>query len=216
MRNFCALTYAKGDVYIDVGANIGSTVIPACQSVGTSGVVMAFEAHPRTFRFLEDNLRLNRISGITLVNCALGAQPGNVRFSSLRSDDQNKVLLSGDGVLVPEYPMDRFIGEVKVVDLMKIDVEGYEKQVLEGAATTLRKTRCLYIEVSEPHFRGFGYSVDDLFVILHSAGLKPFLRIADERIAPVDARYFATVHDANVLAIREPGDFLARTGWSLA
>jgi hypothetical protein len=32
----------------------------------------------------------------------------------------------------------------------------------------------------------------------------------------LDARYFATVHDANVLAIREPGDFLARTGWSLA
>lgn len=202
------------DVYIDVGANIGNTVITAWLSVGTTGLVMAFEGHPRTCRFLENNLRLNGIADIKVVNAALGRENTSVSMTSLTSDDQNRVANYESGVRTQMYPLDLFTQRLESVDLLKIDVEGYEKFVLEGAKATLEKTRCVYIEISEAHFRSFGYGVSDVFEILHGAGFGQFRRIKDKEITRVDHSYLSTVRDENIVGIRDVAEFLGRTGWT--
>src|SRR5262245_50877542 len=50
-----------GDLVVDVGANIGETVLTESLAVGNSGRVIAFEPHPRTFKFLRQNLELNQV-----------------------------------------------------------------------------------------------------------------------------------------------------------
>ena len=120
----------RGEVVVDVGSNVGTTALAAAVAVGSAGRVHAIEPHPRTFRFLEDNLELNGARNVRAHNVAVGAAEGVVSFSDGLWDDQNRVV-DGRGIQVPVRRLDEVVSE-PVVDLLKIDVEGYELKVLDG------------------------------------------------------------------------------------
>jgi FkbM family methyltransferase len=159
-RIYEMLPYIKaGDIIVDVGANVGTTVIPSAMAVGDSGTVLAFEAHPKTFQYLESNVKLNNLTNVKLFHNALGEKKGKVTFSDNDADDQNSVIFnSNSGISVDVTVLDDFTEDFEKIDLLKIDVEGYELFVLQGAEETLQKTKCINIEISEAHFAKFGYS----------------------------------------------------------
>lgn len=71
-----------GDTVVDVGANIGTVSIPMAQTVGNQGRVIAIEPHPLSFRYLQENVQLNHHEEVvSAINCALGAEHGQVYFS---------------------------------------------------------------------------------------------------------------------------------------
>lgn len=187
-----------GDTVVDVGANIGALTVQASSLVGGAGRVISIEAHPNTYRFLAGNLRLNRCSNVTALNVAVGAAPGVVTFSDLRSDDENRV--SHSGVMVPMDTLDRLLSGIPV-SLLKIDVEGYEKFVLEGAVATLRSTACVYFESFDRHFAEYGYQTADVLKLLTDAGFRVLHR--DGRGWTAVETGYASRRCENLLALRE-------------
>ncbi|HYC42781.1 MAG TPA: FkbM family methyltransferase [Noviherbaspirillum sp.] len=136
-----------GDVVLDVGANIGCTSI---LFAGKARRVYSFEPSPTTFRYLEENLRSARLDNVTAVNIALGKENGsqelvfaaNNRSGAFVSEQST----ASDGHLVEWIHVmkgDDFVGthDIPRVDFIKIDVEGFEKQVIEGLTGTIARDR---------------------------------------------------------------------------
>jgi FkbM family methyltransferase len=127
-----------GDLFADVGANVGSYTILASGVVGCCTV--AFEPDPITAAALERNISLNKIAErVELRRSAVGDQDGGARFS-IGLDTQNHVVSGADatGRFVPMQTLDRALfdnGHIPI--LIKIDVEGYEAEVLRGARAVL-------------------------------------------------------------------------------
>lgn len=201
-----------GDVMVDVGANIGETVLTAAIRVGSTGRVFGIEPHPRTFRFLEDNLRLNSIANVDLINRAVGAVSGVVQFSDDRRDDMNRV--GGGDIQVPVERLDSLVPADAAIALLKVDVEGYERFVFEGAPQVLARTACVFFEVSRSHFATFGYRTEDVLDILLGAGFRLF-RVAEARALRAIARDFDTAALENLVALRDQDDVRRRTGWTV-
>jgi FkbM family methyltransferase len=200
-----------GDRVVDVGANIGDTVLTSALRVGTQGHVVGVEAHPRTFGFLQDNLRLNRVANTTAIHSAVGESSGTIRFSDDRRDDMNRV--GGGNLEIPVQRLDRLVSDDLPVNLLKVDVEGYEKFVFEGATKLLKQTDCVFFEVSSLHFARFGYTTRDLLELLLAAGFQLF-RIAELAILSEITLDFDTARHEDLVALRTRHDFLARTGWA--
>lgn len=158
-----------GDVFVDVGANIGTLTLPASLIVGDKGHVFSFEAHPKTAEYLRGNVALNRRANITVIHAAVGDHKGSVCFSSSRSDDQNRVVETG--VSVPLETLDSVLPDVDV-RLLKIDTEGFELFVLRGAERVLQRTDAIYIESCESHFAKYGYSTRDLLAFMAAHGFE--------------------------------------------
>lgn len=130
----------KGDLFFDVGANSGSYTILACAAVGARGV--AFEPVPSAYRRLLGNVRINNMT--TRVECVekcVGAKTGVVEFTADR-DTTNQVLTEGDvsmnTITVHQTTLDAETTR-GIPTLMKIDVEGYEAEVLAGAENLLQR-----------------------------------------------------------------------------
>lgn len=205
----------KDDTYIDVGANIGTTVIPATKAI-QGGKAIGFEPHPKIFSYLKENIVLNNLgNNIELHNCALGNKRGQLCFSSKRTDDMNNVLLQGKGIDVPVKLLDDFSENLSNIALVKIDVEGYEKFVIEGGTKTLEKTQCIYFEVSSKHFETFGYSIEDLLITLEKMGFNLFQKKQSKLLAPISCQHKFSVGCTNAFAIRDIENFIERTGWQI-
>jgi FkbM family methyltransferase len=128
------------DVFADVGANIGSYTILASGVAGARTI--AFEPDPGTAARLEKNIQLNGLSErVELHIAALGESAGWIRFSIGR-DTENHVVASDEpeGREVPVETLDAAVGD-RVPSFIKIDVEGYEAQVLRGALRLLEQPK---------------------------------------------------------------------------
>ena len=122
--------------------------------------------------------------------------------------------LGGGSLEVPVARLDDLVPERTPIALLKVDVEGYEKFVFEGAPELLTQARCLYFEVSSLHFPQFGYSTRDLLTLVERAGFRLF-RANDRRaLLPITTR-FDTADFENLVALRDVNDFMRRSGWSL-
>jgi FkbM family methyltransferase len=200
-----------GDHVVDVGANIGDTVLTASMQVGRSGHVVGLEPHPRTFSFLQENIKLNGIANVKLINSAVGAASGTVRFSDDRRDDMNRV--EGGDLEVAIERLDVLVPGTMPLALLKLDVEGYEKFVLDGAAEVLERAQCVYFEVSALHFRRFGCTTQDLLQLLHCKGFRLF-RFREPRHLTSITTDFDTEAVENLVALRNLEEFHCRTGWA--
>lgn len=149
------------DLFIDVGANVGSYSILACAARGASGY--AFEPVPSTYTRLIENIRLNHLeNSVKCLNIGVGREQGSMAFTS-NLDSTNHALASGeqcdDSISIEVSTLDAVLkGESPA--LMKIDVEGYETPVLEGAFETLNK-QSLHSVIMELNGSGSRYGFDE-------------------------------------------------------
>ena len=125
--------------FLDVGANIGSYTILASAVCKVPSI--ALEPVPSTFANLERNVLANRLSGLVDARCtAAGAGHGTIRFTS-DHDTMNHVVgedYQGPALRVPVVPLDELLpADLPIPDFWKVDVEGYEAEVLAGASRTL-------------------------------------------------------------------------------
>ena len=145
-------TLRSGAVAVDIGANLGEWTVPLARAVGAAGHVLAAEPAPRSAAALEATLAANALRQAEVVRCAVGDHDGNVEFavpivSSARTDTGTARLgTAGAGwqaVNVALRSLDSLAAERRLdrLDLVKIDVEGHERQVLEGAQATLDRYR---------------------------------------------------------------------------
>ncbi|MFN8882594.1 MAG: FkbM family methyltransferase [Alphaproteobacteria bacterium] len=138
-----------GMLVVEVGANIGAHTVHLAKLVGENGGVVAFEAQRVIFQMLCANLALNGIENTDAKCMAVGAAPGEIMVPRLDYRGANNfggIALGGDnGDPVEMIAIDNLL--LPACHLMKIDVEGMEKQVLEGARQTISRFRpFLYVE----------------------------------------------------------------------
>ena len=144
---FCA----AGGVVIEVGANIGAHTLPLAKLVGAAGRVYAFEPQRVVYQTLCANVAINSLTNVECFHCAVGAQPGHVLIPEIDySQPANFGGLSVNqfeqGSKVPLVSLDGFI-DPPHVHLLKVDVEGMEQEVLQGAKGLIERFRpVLYVE----------------------------------------------------------------------
>jgi len=144
-------------VFLDVGANFGVFSLGLSPRVGPKGKVHAFEPQRFLFNMLAGSVALNSLLNVYCHNMAVGDREGQVEvpqfdygrplnFGSIEfSGEQREKLTQERGhdasrmEFVPLTTLDRF--RFERVDLLKVDVEGMELQVLNGAAATIRRCR---------------------------------------------------------------------------
>jgi FkbM family methyltransferase len=129
---------------VDVGANQGLFTLLLSDLVGPSGTVISFEPDPELFAVLEHNCRTNQAANVTLRQAAAGARPGALKL-------HRSLVNAGDNRLAPGLETGSFrLEEVAVVrldtvledqriDFVKIDVQGWEWEVVQGMEKTLER-----------------------------------------------------------------------------
>jgi FkbM family methyltransferase len=203
-----------GDVVVDIGANIGLATLVAAKIVGPRGRVVAVEPHPQTFEYLRDNVQLNGLADVVRLYCAaLGEREGQRRIVEFPGDDSQNHLDGGDqsGIRVAVVPLDGLLMLEGPTALLKLDVEGYEKLVLDGANRTLATTGCVYFEAWEPQFARYGYTGRELLDGLRARGFRVYR--PHEAVLEVLSDDHRSAECENLLAVRDLDDFLGRTGY---
>ena len=151
----------RGDVVVDVGANIGLFTVEMARRVGQTGRVFAFEPNPEVHDLLQDNVYLNRVAGnlTSDVRCravALGADSDSAVMRVRAKHRGMGSLMTPDGgpapgaladIEVPVVSLDAELVGLAEVKVVKIDVEGGELGVLLGMARLLRERRVRLIDV---------------------------------------------------------------------
>ncbi len=126
----------KGDVFFDIGANVGYYSILASKIVGKTGTVVACEPVIRNLAYLQRHVVLNKADNVSILAFACSGENGTARFSfgpnnamgHIVEDDADEI-----AVLVPTVTLDKMVEELGLTpDVIKIDVEGAELDVLEG------------------------------------------------------------------------------------
>lgn len=143
---------SQGSTVCDVGANIGSHSIVAATLAGPTGKVFTFEPSPRFADFINRNITCNNFQDrVILFPIAVGESEAMVHLNEDVADDSTNNI-SSSGTAVQQRRLDDCIpGEISSIDFLKIDVEGYEENVLAGAQKTLSKTKVIYIEfITDP------------------------------------------------------------------
>ena len=152
----------ENDLFIDIGANIGSYTILASAHVGCETV--SIEPVPSTFSHLIDNININRIQEkVTALNFALGYEEGTTYFTkNLCAMNHVATDSETDTITVPIFTLDKILAG-KCPILLKIDVEGFETGVLKGASQTLNNInlKSIIIELND---LGKRYGYDQLLI----------------------------------------------------
>jgi FkbM family methyltransferase len=166
-----------GDTVADVGSFAGLYAVRAGQLVGPSGVIVAFEPDPDNARLLRRHVRQNGLGDrITVVEAAAGDTAGALAFAARGSPVSGgaDMYLSDTTryLVVPVVQLDEVLAGRRL-DVLKIDVEGYEERVLLGARAILesaeRRPRAIFIEVHEA-MRKTGATPRSLAALLESLG----------------------------------------------
>jgi len=141
---------SPGAIVLDIGANIGAHTVPLAQLVGSGGVVVAFEPQPVLHQILCANLVLNSVPNVLTYPMALGNCEGECKipvfdYSQAHNFGGISMDMVEEGESIPLGKLDSF--QLDRVDFIKLDVEGFESKVLEGAANTIERCHpIMYIE----------------------------------------------------------------------
>lgn len=142
-----------GQTVIDAGANVGFFSLRHARSVGPTGKVFAFEPNPAVFRLLQHNVEKNGLKQVSCHQMALGEQVGSLQFTSDPRATSCGHVAEGEeaGAPVPATTLDALVEEhgLTQIDLIKLDVEGYEPHILRGGLQ--RALACTRRIVMESH-----------------------------------------------------------------
>jgi FkbM family methyltransferase len=166
---------SPGDAVIDVGANIGMFTEMFARWVGPDGKVVAIEPEELNFATLVDNARKGEFGGSIKPVLALCADtPGQLFLErNIEQPTDHKIAVDGAGIPVDATTVDEQTGALddRRVALIKIDVQGAELLVLQGAEQTLRKhAPVLFIEIHEKSLNRFGVGWRDIHAFLSARG----------------------------------------------
>ena len=168
-----------GDVFVDVGAHIGLMTIHGSRLVGEEGRVIALEADPETFKRLRKNINLNSAKGVEAYNVAAGRIKGNEYIFELPEEAGAHALFRNDPNVVKTdkqvaiKPLDELLDRPPT--LVKIDVEGWELEVLKGMKGILeRDAPIVIVECTDCHAYKGGTKQDIYRLLVEGNGYRAY------------------------------------------
>jgi FkbM family methyltransferase len=162
-------TYTPGpdDVVFDIGAGIGEEAV-VMASMATH--VFAIEAHPDTFKCLQETVRLSGLRNVTPIHCAIAREDGQIRIAGAH---HLSAAIGDDGALVQQRSLKSLCDElgIKQIDFLKMNIEGAEKLAVQGFGELAIRNLVIACHdfipgIETKHFvrnalRRMGYSVKD-------------------------------------------------------
>lgn len=168
-----------GGSFLDVGANVGHYTTLAASLVGSEGRVVAFEPSPYAYKKLQAIVQNNNIAQVTIFQCAAGDENGQLDLY-LPSEDylHSPSLVQSDSSYIPvkvevrrldSHPA---LGHSADIDIMKVDVEGFEPNVLRGMHDHLQAGHVKYLmcEFNSGWLEPNGSSCEALLAMIKSMG----------------------------------------------
>ena len=164
----------KEDLFVDVGANIGSYTVLASAECGSKSI--SVEPNFESFQMLMENIRLNNIdSKVTPLNMGLGSQPGILSFTQNKGT-VNHVAVEGETNTIETRidSLDSILNDHNP-QLLKVDVEGFEHEVFRGATDTLSKSslKAIIVELVN-HGHRYGFDDKEVHTQLLKEGFEPY------------------------------------------
>ncbi len=193
----------KGDLFVDIGANVGSYTVLASGVCGAKSI--SFEPVPETFQHLTNNIVVNKLDTlVTLFNEAVGSEEGKLVFTS-GLDTVNHVVAANEANMhntidVKVNTLDSTLHENTSNLLIKIDAEGFETAVLNGMTNTLQQDalKAIIIELNGSG-RRYGYTDEKIHETLTAHHFLPY--VYDPFIRRL--QLLSTFTDTNTIYIRD-------------
>jgi|SRR5450432_519322 len=177
----------EGDLAIDIGANIGDTTVPIGLCAGTKGFTIGFDPNPFVFKILEKNASLNKDkTNIVAVPCAISKEEeefyfisseasfGNGAISATKESKHGKFVYHNKikGVNLQKFLKENYSSWLSKFSFIKIDTEGYDKEIIKSIADLLSECKPVIIAES------FGKSSDEakieLYEVIEKLGYEIF------------------------------------------
>jgi FkbM family methyltransferase len=168
------------DVVFDIGANVGFYTVFLALAVGAQGQVIAFEPNTESYQHLQVNLALNAVTNVRVFRTALGERNGQGRLYQGQENADSSLIGPPLGKDVGHQLVDIVAGDsfreaerLPIPRVVKIDVEGYEYQVLQGLQSTLSRPPCelLCCEV-HPRFLPKGVTPEGILSFVRLLGFR--------------------------------------------
>ncbi|RTY34605.1 FkbM family methyltransferase [Chlorobium phaeovibrioides] len=199
------------DVCIDIGANVGYYTLLFSKQASH---VMSFEPIDQNADLLQLSLSTNEINNVEIFRFVCGSNSGNISFAQSEESGLSSVL-SG---VSPHDGMGEFGASIRNVlakkliriddidinrlDIVKIDVEGYEAEVLAGMKNTLLRLRprLIMIELVDSYLSSYGSSIEEVFIFMKNIDYVP-MEIIGSTLMPwrggrvINDDYFFSVRD---------------------
>lgn len=162
---------------LDIGTNIGSTLLQFANKIGRNGKVYGFEPDPTNYKACINNISLNDFHNLEVANIGLGDEKGSFNLvvdtetnrggNRISFDNENQKTSTTIQVeRLDDWVINKYINHV---DLIKIDVEGFEMNVLKGAEETLKKYKpILFVELDNDNLKQVGSSAKELVSFLEN------------------------------------------------
>jgi FkbM family methyltransferase len=199
---------SAGDIYVDIGANVGVMSMTAADIVGPSGKVLAFEPHPENVQYFLKGIAANSFSHVKLHGFALSDNQGvfsivgssNGYLASADEAAYQCVSITGDSVLLDEPK----------ISFIKIDIEGHEPQALSGMSKTIEQhkpkilcefnPRCLkdHIGCPPPDFARQLFSIAKAMTVIEHDGKRSDCQSADELMDMWNVKNAEAVRDGHL------------------
>jgi FkbM family methyltransferase len=161
-------TLPNNYVYVDAGANMGTII---WQLADGCGHIYAFEPIPKLHRIIDQSAQYNAFHKLSLFDKAVGSKPGRVQMV----DNDNSSVLNdaavGDGLSIEVTTLDIGLVDIAEIDFIKIDVEGFEWEVLQGAVNILNKHKPkLLVELHPIFLKNYGIDYRKVLDLLEQQG----------------------------------------------
>lgn len=190
-----------GGTVLDCGANIGYYSVLLAKAVGHGGTLHSFEPSARTFGFLKNNLAINGLGNAHLHNLALNNKAPSSAFMWVDPEFSGGGYLSNDmetdmstkgyqKLEIKTARLDDILSDDIIVDLMKVDVEGFEPDLLFGARRVIERSPglVLIVELSPRSWAGQGHDPLSVFNYLENLGFSFKLANAKGELQPMFAK----------------------------
>ena len=194
VKEFFLENIKTGDTIIDVGANIGEFSLIAAEKVGPSGKIVAIEPLFETVTSLKENLELNGFQNFTILECAVGSKSSKMTLYKKNINATLGMLdpITGEDNMVKSTKInvetiDNIISSEKIdkVRMLKIDVEGYEYEVLLGCQDSFRQNKIdnILCEIHKKYLEKKGIKENIIYSFLKENGFSiNFINKDDDRL----------------------------------
>jgi FkbM family methyltransferase len=218
---------APGDIVVDGGANIGYATSILAARVGPTGKVHCFEPNPQVFEKLSRNIEMWEERGqrgrFVLHKEALGARAATATLHIPASFDWNggrariessPIDEPGTRVTVPVVPLDSLLAQHETISVVKLDLEGFELDALQGMTSLLRERRvkAIVFEEFRPYpapthefLKSFGYSIFGLDYRVRGIECLPEKQPRCDPVYGPPSNYVATWDPAHTIPPLEKG-----------
>lgn len=207
----------KGNVVLDIGANIGYHTLIFARLVGERGKVFAFEPDPTNFSLLKKNVEINGYSNVVLVQKAVSNKTGKLKlYLSKKNLGDHRIYDSQDGrksIDIESIRLDDYFKEKNLeIDFIKMDIQGAEGGAIQGMLNLLRKNNKVKIltEFWPIGLIRFGINPDEYLNLLIKLGFKLYeINEREKKLIQVDVNTLLEIYpplennSTNLFCIRE-------------